>query len=331
MTRSLGIVVWVLSACTTTATTTTPPDVTLVDSISDTVVVSDTTQQDIPHETALSACGTCSGEYVARPAPGMVTANSLTEISGIVESRRVSRTFFVHNDSGDQSRFFAINESGQRVAEYNLRNVTAVDWEDIALGPCDQGQCVFIGDIGDNDANRGTYTIYWMEEPAPPRMMPDSIEAEPIAWKSMRFRYPEGSFNAETLLVHRTTGDVYVVTKVAMGASGVYVLRAPFRDGETRMAVRVAELTLPSDAGQLVTGGDLHPCADRLLIRTYLHVYEYTLPSGQPFEQIFSTQPELVTSRIERQGESVGWRVDGRGYVTISEGNNQPLNLYGCE
>lgn len=271
------------------------------------------------------ACGVCPGGYVARGGAVAVHPDALDEVSGVVESRRAPGVLFLHNDSGDGPHFFAIGPDGRKAGEYHLRGATAVDWEDIALGPCPAGACVYLGDIGDNDAARAEAVIYRV--PEPPTTGGDDLD---VAWDALPFRYPDGPHNAETLLVHPTTGDLYVVTKVAAGASGVYVLRAPHAPGPARTAERVATLNLPADGGQLVTGGDLHPCADRLLVRTYVALYEYERPAGAPFEAIFAAAPRAVAVVTERHGEAVGWRADGRGYVTTSEGAHQPVNAFGC-
>lgn len=274
----------------------------------------------------LPACSSC-GEYALVTRDATLTSNALDELSGIVESRRREGVFFVHNDSGDSARFFAIDTNGALLAEYRLRGATADDIEDIAVGPCGADACLYFGDIGDNAVARTSYVIYRVREPEVTAAN-DPVE---VTWDALRFRYPDGSHNAETLLVHPTTGDLYVVTKVERGLSGVYRLAAGSSDAGEAVLTRVAELTLPTSGGVLVTGGDLHPCADRLLVRTYLRLFEYVRPEGQPFEAIFGVTPRQVPVASERQGEAVGWRANGRGYVTVSEGTGAALHQYGCE
>ncbi len=274
----------------------------------------------------LPACSAC-GDYALVTRDATLTDNNLDELSGIVESRRRAGVFFVHNDSGDRARFFAIDVMGALIAEYRLRDATADDIEDIAVGPCGADTCLYLGDIGDNAMARTSYVIYRVREPE----VVAANDPEEVTWDALRFRYPDGSHNAETLLAHPTTGDLYVVTKVERGLSGVYRLAAGSHDAGETALTRVGELALPTSGGVLVTGGDLHPCADRLLVRTYLRLFEYVRPEGQPFEAIFGVAPRQVPVASERQGEAVGWRANGRGYVTVSEGTGAALNLYGCE
>jgi hypothetical protein len=273
------------------------------------------------------ACGVCTGTYEPRAATATVRPDALDEVSGVVESRRTPGVFFLHNDSGDGPRFFALDSEGNQVGEYHLRGASAVDWEDLAVGPCPTGSCVFLGDLGDNRNERDERVIYRVREPTP---TPTPHETVDVPWEALPFRYPDGRHDAETLLVHPVTGDLYVITKVYDVASGVYVLRAPHTPGTPRTAERVATLALPADSGRLVTAGDLHPCADRLLVRTYVRLYEYERPPGAPFEAIFTTPPRRVAFLPERQGEAVGWRVDGMGYVTVSEGDHAPIHTFSC-
>jgi hypothetical protein len=276
-----------------------------------------------------AACATCV-DYALDPARGRVASASLGEISGLVESRRRRGVFFVHNDSGDSARFFAVDERGALLAEYRLRGAPSVDWEDIAAGPCGADVCLFLADVGDNDMVRAGYTVLRVREPAVvPDVAPATVTPVELPWEALAFRYPDGSHNAEALVAHPATGDLYVITKTD-GDSAVYRLPASAPADATTTLTRVATLDLPPSGAALVTGADLHPCASRLLVRTYVRLFEYELPPGRPFEAIFTVAPREVPVLAERQGEAVGWRADGRGYVTVSEGANPTLNRFGC-
>ena len=94
----------------------------------------------------------------ARPgAVGHVLDARLDEISGLVESHHTPGVFFVHNDSSDAPRFFALDRAGQVLAELVLATVpTLLDAEDIALGPGPGGESfVYLGDTGNNFASSG--------------------------------------------------------------------------------------------------------------------------------------------------------------------------------
>ena len=67
------------------------------------------------------------------------------------------------------------------------------NWEDIAVGPCPQGTCLYIADIGDNKATTETITVYRAPEPAPGDTRPSTPSAHAI--------YPDGPQDAEALVV----------------------------------------------------------------------------------------------------------------------------------
>jgi hypothetical protein len=273
-----------------------------------------------------SACGACVTP--AEPETvGTVTSSDLDEISGIAESRAQPGVYFIHNDSGDSARFFAMDGAGTLRATYRLDGAGSVDWEDIASGPCPGGRCLYLGDIGDNAEARSVYTVYRVAQP----VVADGTAARvDVPWERFDFVYPDGAHNAEALAVRPDTGDVYVITKVSTGASTVYRFPLPLQAGATATLVRVGALALPTTGDPLVTAADLHPCARRLLVRTYTRLWEFSLADDAPWEDLFRATPQRVLVQTETQGEAVGWHADGRGYVTISEGRAQGLHDARC-
>ena len=81
-----------------------------------------------------TTCGGCAkwGE----PVPHGELPSILPEASGLAASARYPGVLYTHNDSGDSARFFMMDETAKVIAEMRLPGATAVDWEDIALGPC---------------------------------------------------------------------------------------------------------------------------------------------------------------------------------------------------
>ena len=64
------------------------------------------------------------------------------------------------------------------------------------MGPCSGGSCLYIGDIGDNDAKRKRVTIYRVPEPEPTAQQPRPLDAV------YHLTYPDGAHDAESLLDH---------------------------------------------------------------------------------------------------------------------------------
>lgn len=247
---------------------------------------------------------------------GNLVSTELTEVSGVVASRAHPGILWVHNDSGDSPRVFAIDESGALKATIRLKGATSLDYEDIALGPCDEGTCIFIADIGDNLGARDFCTLYRFAEPT------DIVDAE-IEVTPTRFTYPDGPHNAETLLVHPATGLVYVVTKEENAASSVFQIPT----GDVVVANELGSVT-PPEGSSLFTGGDIDPTGAMVVLRTYDHVFAYPIPASNRVEDALASTPCTVPAPPEVQGEAVGF--SGKDFWTISEGKGATVYRTKC-
>ena len=134
----------------------------------------------------------------------------MDEISGIAASGMHKGIYYVHNDSGDTARFFAVNSTGATVAIYTLKGATAHDWEDMETGTDATGKPVlYLGDIGDNSAKRAEIDVYQVPEPRGP--------SANVPWVRYRFDYPDGPHNAETLMVDPHTHRIFIASKSLLG------------------------------------------------------------------------------------------------------------------
>ena len=95
-----------------------------------------------------------------------LTDPRLTEISGMAPSRLHSGVMWVHNDSGDKARLYALQLSNCAVVgELTLRDVSARDFEGLATGVDARGRPVlWVGDIGDNRDSWSDVSIYRVRE-----------------------------------------------------------------------------------------------------------------------------------------------------------------------
>src|SRR5262249_9771285 len=140
--------------------------------------------------------------------------------------------FWTHNDSGDGPFVYAFDRQGKHRGVWRGAGAKAIDWEDMAVGPGPKrGQSyLYLGDIGDNSKSRSEIVVYWVPEPriigsdsSSTVKNPRETEAADI----IRLSYPDGKHDAESLLVHPATGDLYIITKTRGTAAGVYKLKAP--------------------------------------------------------------------------------------------------------
>jgi len=280
---------------------------------------------DADDETGPAPCAACAA-YGPVADTGTIGAAALYELSGLGASRSHPGVFYAHADSGDSARFFAFDLDGTPRGEFHLvPDPGAQDWEDLSMGPCDAGWCLYLGDIGDNLESRPGYTVYVVPEPA----ALDAVEPVDVPYVALPFRYPDGSHNSETLLVHPQSGDVYTVRK-SSSAWDVYKLPAPHTPGLEAVLVKIGKVPAPGFLA-VATGGDIHPCGDRVLLRSYGQLVELRLGQAQAFDAIFSNAGVPVPVAAEPQGEAAAYDADGLGYLTVSEGAGAVIHHVECE
>ena len=251
--------------------------------------------------------------------------DGLTELSGIVPSLTHEGVYFVHNDSGDSSRFFATNCAGDDLGIYEVKDASNVDWEDVERGPCGANNCLYFADIGDNLLARTDYVVYRTEEPSD-----ISAGTHKVPGVAFPFVYPDGPHDAETLLIHPQTGEMMVVTKVAEGLSSLYVFPTPLVANQQATLVKVGDLTPPTGSVR-ITSGDVHPEGKGILLRTYTSLFFYAMTPDQTLEAALTAKPCEMPVLLELQGESVAFTANGRGYVTVSEMSGQSLHFATCQ
>lgn len=265
-----------------------------------------------------------SNEFGPGRRVGVVPGKLIREASGIVASRQSPGVLWVHNDSGDTPRVFAINDKGEFLGICNLAGVTARDWEDIAVGPGPDPnrQCLYIGDIGDNDAAYPNVTVYRVPEPRIDPASPfDPMTIGPA--DAIRLTYSDGPRDAETLLIDPLTRDLYIVSKRDM-FSRVYRAAYPQSTTEPTRMERVASLPWG-----FAVAGDVSPDGSRVIIRSVFGASLWVRPAGDPLWRAFSGKQVRLALMNERQGEGICFDAQGTGYFTIGEAHQPPLHYFG--
>lgn len=248
----------------------------------------------------------------------------VVELSGLVASRSQPGVLYAHNDSGDSARFFALSATnGAVLQEFLVQSASNRDWEDIALGPCASGTCVFLGDIGDNARVRTDYALYVVPEP----MVTSGGMMMNVPSQRFPYEYPMAEkHNAESLLVDPQSGRPYIVTKEPNGQpSFVYRFPMPLTPGVSATLELVTTLTVPGPTDLQLTGADVSPCGDAVLLRMYNRLVIQRGDGG--VESAFAGAPTNVPVAQEVQGEAVAFAADGRSYFTASETITDPPAL----
>lgn len=231
----------------------------------------------------------------------------LPEASGIAASRRTPGVLWSHNDAG-LPILYALTTEGAVQARIRVTGARVGDWESVSVGPCPQGTCVYIGDIGDNYAKRREITIYRVPEP-------DTNATVTASAESLGASYPDGPRDAEALFVLPNEA-VFVVTKGEKGAVALYRIPSPFRNGAHVQLERVATLVAPgpNQVGvadrRKVTGAAASADGRWVALRTGTAITFYAageLIAGK-VREVFRYD---VTRVREPQGEGVALGADG--------------------
>ena len=243
----------------------------------------------------------------------LVRVPELREGSGVAASKRSPGRFWAHNDSGEPV-LFALDSKGTVVGRVRVPGVKVQDWEAVAVGPCPSGSCIYLGDIGDNDAERRDITIHRFPEPADASGSLASAEV-------FRVRYPDGAHDAETLLV-TPNGDILIVTKGDTGPVGLYRLPSDAKPGDT---VTLQSIAKPRQGGKTadhrITDGAVSPSGAWVALRTNTALLLYRaadLMSGNWREASRLSLKELA----EPQGEGIAFADENTIYL-VGEGGGK--------
>lgn len=247
----------------------------------------------------------------------------INESSGLAASHRYAAQslLWTHNDSAGETELFCIDPFGRTVATLKLSGAKNIDWEDMEIA----GDWMYIADVGDNLRHRESVTIYRLREPEfDPNKAGATLGA---ASESMTLKYPEGARDCETLLV-TTGGEVLLVSKNG-GASKIYKAPQPFANGATQTLEEVGEysFTGATALSYLTTAGSLSPDETRVVIRTYTHAYEWTIPAQNNWRDLWKAEPRIFELPQTQQGEAICFSADGLSFFVTSEQLPTPLFL----
>lgn len=283
----------------------------------------------------LLVLGACSPTYAQFPEPhvqkaGEVEHPPIDEMSGLVKSPQFDNVWWVHNDSGDSPRLFAIDSTGAahlapwRADQYVTGAAAAVDtsdrpvWPGLALDNAAhidyeamavEDSVLYVGDIGNNGNARRDLGIYVVPEP-----YYYARRTRPM--KHLRIRYPDQTtypatkwdYDAEALFVDN--GTLYVLTKRRKGQQidqldpGTTLYRL-----DTEHLHRVNTLTLVDRHESIAppTGAALSPSGDRLAVLCTTGVWVF--PRPEDGDRWLSSEPraiKLPEARL-KQAEAVTW------------------------
>jgi hypothetical protein len=207
---------------------------------------------------------------------GWIRSALVKECSGITKSRSQKDVFWVHNDSNNDSRIFAVRENGLPAGAYpssekgvRVTNALNFDWEDVTSD--DLGRLI-IADTGNNIPLRSVLTLYRVDPPDPV-----SGEDQTRAEKMLLY-FPDHlipAYNCEA--VFWAAGSIYLLTKTRGGAhTGLYTA-GPFEHGKIVPLNKICSF----DFDAPVTSAETSPDRRKLAVLTYKSVWLFEKSPGQ--------------------------------------------------
>ena len=258
-----------------------------------------------------------------------LTHEPLGEISGIAKSRRRDNLYWIHNDSGDSARIFAIDGEGvpvlptySRFSHYGgapeegktawqgFRVLFAenVDWEDMGV----DDNYLYIADLGNNDNQRQNLGIYVLGEIDP------TASTQTAVIRHLPIRYPDQDafppaqrhFDSESLFVD--AGGIYVITKHRTPDGRELEAGANLYRLDTRHTEQDNVLVKIDHHPDILaaTSAELSPDGQRLALLSYTAIWLFERPaSGDRWLSSRRRRFDLLPEQV-RQVEAITWEND---------------------
>ena len=257
---------------------------------------------------------------------GTVTINGLKEASGIAASRRNPGVLWTHSDGSDGA-IHAVATNGTHLATFYL-NIPVLDTEDIAVGPgpVRGTSYLYVGDIGDKHG-RNRVQVLRIPEPFVDTAWtgnPASVGFSGV--ETFTLSYPDGSYDAESLMLDPMSSDLFVVTKQD-GTARVYRTNLNAIPGGS--LVRWSFVTaIPF---WLASGGDISADGKQIVLRREEYAQAWERSGGESVGTALARAGRaipVIGPPVEPNGEGIALLPNGSGYVTIGEGVNPPIYFF---
>lgn len=269
----------------------------------------------------------------------MIAYEPISELSGLVKSRRFPGVIWAHNDSGDTPRIFALDENmdvifpgflgGTYFASlpeagktlwpgHTIQLAANLDWEDIAVDE----DYIYIADTGNNGNARRDLGVYVIPEPNPRAVAATrSLLYLPVRYPEQEaFPAREWHFDNEAIFV--ADGSLYFLTKhrqagkIGAWEAGANLYRLDSRHTDSYNLLRKVD---SNKDVQVVTGADLSPDGKYLAVLGYTQLWVFEQPGKSGRWLSGKSHMKQLDPRVTGQVEAICW-LDNQTLLIGSEG-----------
>jgi hypothetical protein len=202
--------------------------------------------------------------------------------------------FWVHNDSGDEPRIFAIDARGALLCEVQVEGARNVDWEDITT---DDSGHLYLGDFGNNRNRRQDLVVYVVDEPDP-AVAVDGKMRVPVS-RRLPFRYAEQQLfpdstqlNFDCEAMYWRAGSLFLLTKHRSDLRTALYRLDP-SDSRHQVLHRLGSVEVQSP----VTAADVSPDGSLLAVLSYQYILLFDLASTLEHDLAGAMRRVLIEGR----------------------------------
>ncbi len=200
----------------------------------------------------------------------------INESSALVKSRQYDNVYWTLNDSGDESRIFAVTRDGNLIkprwardySGIHIPDAVNVDWEDITT---DNNGNLIIGACGNNSNVRKDLAVYIVKEPHPLATFSTRY------FKKIDFYYPDQksfppdttNFNYDCEAVFTCNNTLYFLSKHRSGSNTRLYRLDSYSTEMPNPLTKLAEFEING----MVTAADCSKDGKKLAVLTYTNIW----------------------------------------------------------
>jgi len=248
------------------------------------------------------SCSTGNVEIIADIPSSLKETSAIEKING-------SDILWVIQDAGNTNHLYGLNLEGNIVKDITINNGENIDWEDLTS---DSKGNIYIGDFGNNDKTRTSFTIYKVTNA---KNVKSSVNASLI-----NFTLPKGmdSIDFESFFLY--DGFFYIFSKDPKKCK---LFKVPNKAGN-HVASYISKIKLKSKHTK-VTSADISDDGKTVVLLNHDKLWKLT---GYSNDDFFSGTIEALEFNHDSQKEGVNLVNDNQVLITDELKKSHGGNIY---